>query len=128
MVNSPGTIILHMYVKILNKSSSVIYKVKNILNVDSSKYLYSALILQSLFYCCEAWGNAYSYLIERVVVQKRAIRVISKSECRAHTLHLVSKYKLLKFSDIVQFKTLLFMYKAKEGSLAANMQLFTELM
>ena len=114
-----------MYVQKLNKSLSVIYKVKYILNVDSLKYLYNALILPYLFYCCEVWGNAYSYLIERVlVVQKRAIRVISKSEYRAHTFPLFSKYKLLKFSYIVQFKTLLFMHKAKDGSLPANMQLF----
>ena len=111
--------------KKINKSLSVIYKVKNMLNVKSLKYLYNALILPYLFYCCEVWGNASSYLIERVVVvQKRAIRVISKSEYRAHTLPLFSKHKLLKFSDIVQFKTLLIMHKAKEGSLPANIQLF----
>ena len=46
------------------------------------------------------------------------------SEYRAHTLPLYSKYKLLKFSDIVQFKTLLIMRKAKEGSLPDNIQLF----
>ena len=98
---------------------------KNILNVDSLKYLYNAVILPYLFYCCEVWGNASSYFIERVVVvQKRAIRVISKSEYRAHTLPLFSKYKLLKFSDIVQFKTLLIMHKAKEDSLPANIHLF----
>ena len=91
--------------KKLTKSLSVIYKVKNILNVDSLKYLYNSLILPYLFYCCEVWGNGCSYLIERVVVvQKRATRVISKSEYRAHTLPLFSKYKLLKFSDIVQLR------------------------
>ena len=37
----------------LNKSLTVIYKVKNILNVDFLKYLYNALILPYLFYCCE---------------------------------------------------------------------------
>ena len=100
--------------KKLTKSLSVIYKVKNILNVDSLKYLYNSLILSYLFYCFEVWGHGCSYLIERVVVvQKRATRVISKSEYRAHTLPLFSKYKLLKFSDIVQFKTLLIMHKAR---------------
>ena len=52
------------------------------------------------------------------------IGVISKGEYRAHTLPLFNKYKLLKFSDIVQFKTLLIMHKGKEGSLPANIQLF----
>ena len=114
--------------KKLNKSLSVIYKVKDILNVNSLKHLYNALVLPYLFYCCEVWGNASKYLIERVVsLQKRAIRVISKSEFRAHTLPLFSKYKLLKFSDIVRFKILLFMHKAKEGSLPDNIQLFFKL-
>ena len=98
---------------------------KNILNVNSLKHLYNALVLPYLFYCCEVWGNTSQYLLERVIVlQKRAVRVISKSEYRAHTLPLFSKYKLLKFNDIVQFKTLLFMHKAKEGSLPDNIQLF----
>ena len=101
---------------------------KNILNVNSLKHLYNALVLPYLFYCCEVWGNTSKYLIERVIVlQKRAVRVISKSEYRAHTLPLFSKYKLLKFNDIVQFKTLLFMHKAKEGSLPDNIQLFFKL-
>ena len=114
--------------KKLNKSLSVIYKVKDILNVNSLKHLYNALVLPYLFYCCEVWGNASKYLIERVVsLQKRAIRVISKSEFRAHTLPLFSKYKLLKFRDIVRFKILLFMHKAKEGSLPNNIQLFFKL-
>ena len=59
--------IAYVYKK-LHKSLSVIYKVKNMLNVDSVKYLYNALILPYLFYCCEIWGNASCYLIERVVV------------------------------------------------------------
>ena len=111
--------------KKLNKSLLVIYKVKNILIVNSLKHLYNALVLPYLFYCCEVWGNTSKYLIERVIVlQKRAVRVRSKSEYRAHALPLFSKYKLLKYNYIVQFKTLLFMHKAKEGSLPDNIQLF----
>ena len=53
--------------KKLNKSFSVIYKVKNILNVHSLKYLFNELILPYLSYCCEVWGNASKYLIERMV-------------------------------------------------------------
>ena len=57
----------------LNKSLSVIYKVKNILNVNSLKHLYNALILPYLFYYCEVWGNASKYLIERVVALKNGL-------------------------------------------------------
>ena len=75
--------------KKLNKSLSVIYLVKNILHVNSLKHLYNVLILPYLFYCCEVWGNASKYLIERVVaLQKRAIGVISKIEYRALVLVL----------------------------------------
>ena len=116
--------VLHVCKK-LNKSLAVINKVKNILNDDTMKYLYNALILPYLLYCCEVWGNASKYLIDRVVVlQKRAIRIISKSEYKAHTLPLFIKYNLLKFVDIVKFKILLLMYKAKEGSLPDNLQMF----
>ena len=44
--------------------------------------------------------------------------------CAFNINTLFNKYKLLKFSDIVQFKILLFMHKAKEYSLPANIQLF----
>ena len=111
--------------KKLNKSLAVINKVRYILNVDALKNLYTALVLPYLFYCCEVWGNASKYLIEKVtVLQKRAVRIVSKSDYRAHTAPLFRKHKLLKFCDIVQFKILLFMYKVREFSLPDNLQMF----
>ena len=90
--------------KKINKSLSIIYKVKNIVQVNSLKYLYNALILPHLYYCCGVWGNTSSYLIERVVVlQKRAIKVISKSgymDPHSSPIHIIYAFKVHGYSSV----------------------------
>jgi len=44
-------------------------------------------------------------------VTKKAVRIIAKTEFRAHTTPLFKKYGLLKIMDICQFQIALFMFK-----------------
>ena len=87
------------------QSLSVVYKVNNILNVNSLKYFYNALISPYLFYNCEVWGNASKYLIERVVsLQQRAIRVISRDvTTQSISCWLIAKYYSCQHRITVEF-------------------------
>ena len=63
-----------------------------------------------------------SVIGSRTVLQKRAIRAISKERKYAHTSNLFYNLKLLKFKDLVKLKTSLIMFKAKNVQLPGNLQ------
>ena len=73
-----------------------------------------------LFYCCEVWGRSFDkYITPITIIQKKAVRLICKCHYKAHSSPLFKKLKILKFSDLVN-------YKAKNASLPSNIQqLFT---
>ena len=99
-------------------------KAKHLLDGNSLCMLYCSLVLPYLNYCCEVWGNTYkSALTGLTVLQKRAIRIIHKVNYREHTNMLFFNSKLLKFTDIIKYKTALIMYKARYNQLPENIQL-----
>ena len=64
-------------------------------------------------YCSEIWGNAYKTNIQCIViVQKRVVRLIHGANRLDHIDILFYNYRILKFVDIVEFKTVLFMHNA----------------
>ena len=55
-----------------------------------------------LCYCVGVWGSTYPSNLKRVVtLQKRAIRIISKSKFDAHTDPLFKELKMLKLHSII---------------------------
>lgn len=61
--------------------------------------LYNAMILPHLSYCNIVWGNCASYLLQKLfLLQKRAIRAITKYNFLAHTKKLFLK---LNFLDMI---------------------------
>ncbi len=50
------------------KNTSILYKVKHILNSDSLYTLYCSLVLPYLNYACEIWGNTYQTRINNVIL------------------------------------------------------------
>ena len=80
--------------------------------------LYHSLILSHLQYCTLLWANAYySHLHKLRLLQKKAIRIISNTDYRAHSSKLFLKLKLLKLDDIMTFQLGTFMYKINNNKL-----------
>ena len=111
------------------KSISIIRRVRYVLNPTSLHTLYCAmillvlLILPYLYYCSEVWGNTYKTTIKPLItLQKRAIRVINNVGHLDHTHSLFLQSHLLKFTDMVDFKTLQVMHKARYNQLPANVR------
>ena len=64
-------------------------------------------------YCMEIWGNTYKYNLKgKVLLQKKAIRIISGANRLVHTNKLFYDLKLLKLNDMVEYQTLIIMYRA----------------
>ena len=62
------------------------------------------------------------YITPITIIQKKAVRLICKRQYKDHTSPLFKKLKILKFSDLVNYKIGMLMYKAKYESLPSNIQ------
>lgn len=88
-----------------------------------SRIIYCSLILPHLTYCVEVWGNSYKNNIQALcVIQKKAIRILNFARYRDHTNVLFLQSKILKFKDLVEFKTNQLMFKIQKNMLPANIQ------
>ena len=107
----------------LARSISVLSKARHVLDYKSLRMLYCSLVLPYLNYCSEVWGNTYKSSLHAItILQKRAIRIIHNVGYRDHTNSLFLNSNLLKFMDIIEYKTAIIMYKARNKQLPANIQ------
>lgn len=98
-----------------NKVSSslfIINQAKNSLPLPCLKTLYFTLIHPHLSYGLLAWGNACtSYLQKTFVLQKRAIRHITRSAYNSHSEPLFKQLNILKLRDLYEYEVTVFMQK-----------------
>ena len=67
------------------------------------------------------WGNTYkTNLRPLIILQKKAVRIITFSDFLAHTSPIFKELNLLKFLDIVDLYTALFMLRYGTGNLPGN--------
>ncbi len=98
----------------ISRSLFAIKQAKNILPTKSLVSLYFALIHPHLLYGILAWGKCSQNIINRtIVLQKRAIRTITKSKYNSHTDPLFKKNNILKVKDLYEYQSLIFMYDYK---------------
>ena len=78
-------------------------------------------VYYSIIYTFLIWGNTYkTNLYSLIILQKKAVRIITFSDFLAHTSPLFKELNLLKFIDIVDFHTALFMFRYSRGNLPGN--------
>ena len=75
---------------------------------------YSTLFLTCLQYCVDI-HIFYKFTMYKYVIRHNAQRC-------DHTTPLLYKSRILKFTDLVQFRTVLFMYKANKNKLPSNIK------
>ena len=84
----------------MSKSIGIIHKSRFLLSPHSLRTLYNSMILPHMYYCNLAWGCSYKSNLKRIVIlQKRALRIVSKSRYDgviAHTDPIFKEQKLLK--------------------------------
>ena len=66
--------------------------------------LYNSLCLPYMLYCCEIWGGASAYLINKITqLQEKIIRLVLRAFYRGHTKSLVKPSNIIMFSDLVKY-------------------------
>ena len=76
--------------------------------------LYYSLIYPYFYYCNIVWASTYKTNLRRLVIlRKRIIRIINKSNFKALTDSIFTDLGILKFNDIhlVQLDQFMFSYK-----------------
>src|SRR3989442_2738844 len=99
----------------------IMYKLCSKLSDSVLFTLYNVLILPHLMYCNIVWGCGGKTLLDRLfILQKRAIRIITRSSYLAHTSPLFHKLGILKLEDIYKLQVLLFVYNCRSPPCAKN--------
>ena len=81
------------------------------------------MIYPYLQYCNLVWANTYQKNLSRLVIlQKRIVRIINKSDNLAHTSPIFKDLYLLKFEDIRKLQISQFMFLIKNNSSPSNFQ------
>jgi hypothetical protein len=95
----------------LSKSLYILNRVKQLISPSSLRKLYFSLFHSHLLYCINILGCTSQTNINRILVlQKKAVRVISKASYNAHTTPLFLVNKILPFDKLIRLHRLLFMH------------------
>ncbi|MCO0615633.1 hypothetical protein M8756_20460, partial [Lutimaribacter sp. EGI FJ00015] len=95
----------------ISKSVGLLYKAKYYLPSTSLLTLYYALIYPYLTYCNLIWASTYVTNLQRIyLLQKRAVRAISKADYKASSKPLFANLKILDVFSIYSLQVSSFMY------------------
>ena len=80
--------------------------------------IYHALFSSQLKYGSQIWGQTNNQHVQKIIkLQKKALRIISFSEFRAHTSPIFKQYKILKFQDHIVLENCLLIHDFLKNNL-----------
>ena len=98
--------------KVISRNIGMMNKLKYSFTQNVLLSLYSTLVLPYINYGILAWGNCSSYLLERILLlQKKAMRVVSNVHFRYHTHTLFFSNNVLKVHDLYKLNLAVFMFQ-----------------
>ena len=96
----------------ISKSVGIIYKLSNILPNSTLLNIYHALVNSHIMYCNVIWGGTHDIHIKPLVLlQKKCLRIVNKTNFFAHTHPLFISNRVLKYKDIHKYSQLCFIHK-----------------
>ena len=94
------------------KGIGILYKLKYFLPEHSLFMIYNALVLPYINYCNLIWGNCSKTNLDHLLLlQKKAVRICTKSTYLSHTDPHFYRLKTYKIYDINTIQIAIFMYK-----------------
>ena len=100
----------HVCLKI-SKSIGIIYRSRFYLSSKSKLALYYSLVYPYLSYCNITWASTYETNLNRIfILQKRAVRVLTNSDFRAHSAPLFLQLKILDIFKLNAFHVAEFVF------------------
>ena len=105
---------INMIAKKISKTTGIIHSLKSFLPCNILLNIYNALIVPYFNYGALLWHNGAKRLL---VLQKKAIRAITKSKYNSHTGVLFKNLRLLTCVDICELQCFKFCYKLENNLL-----------
>ena len=91
--------------------AAMLNKAKDFLPISILKVLYYAYVHSSLSYCNTIWASTNAtHLQSLILMQKRIIRIVNKSDYRDHTKPIFKEHKILTLKDLNIFNNILEYY------------------
>ena len=101
----------HIRMKI-KRSVGILSKLRYYVNTDILCNLYCALIYPLLIYGMVSWENTYQTTLQPIIVlQKKALRIITFSKFQEPSSPLFNFFSSLKLVDLISLHTLILMYQ-----------------
>ena len=95
----------------MSRGIGVLSKHRHFTNTEILKQLYYTLIYPFFTYGLITWGNTYITTLRPIIIlQKKAVRVISFSDFREHSSPPFHALSIIKFIDLIFFYVVMFMY------------------
>ena len=96
----------------LRKANGALSKVRHYIPKKTLRSLYFSLFHCHLIYAPQLWAQLENVHSNKIfLLQKKALRIMSNSDRRAHTNPLFHDYKILKLFDHVKMENALFLHK-----------------
>ena len=100
----------------VSKGLGILTKIRHFITNSILINLYYTLIYPHFEYCNIVWalcGTSSTYIAKLFLLQKRAVRIITKSPWKAHTAPIFRRLGILTIFDINKLQTACFMYRVK---------------
>ena len=98
----------------LSRSNAVFSRLKNFLPRHILKLLYFSLFASYLNYGILCWGFSCGHIFK---LQKKCVRLITKSKYNSHTDPLFRDLRIIKLSDMLNLKMIMFYYDYERRAL-----------
>ena len=109
----------------ISKSIKIIFKSSFYLFKESMRTLYFSLVYPYLYICNLIWVFTYQSNLHYIsLLQKRVIRIISRSNFDAHTDPIFKQLHIMKFHNLCSLQMGQFMFSYKHGLLPVNFDSF----
>ena len=105
-------------VKKLSRANGILAKARHYVPINHLKNIYSATFSSNLFYASQVWGQSLQLVTDKIsILQKKAARIMTFSDFRAHSEPLFKDLKILKVEDNIFMQNCLFVYDYFHGNL-----------
>ena len=100
----------------VSRYTSIIYKLRRYLDLDSLKLVYHTMIYSNITYCISAWGaSSASVLNPLLLAQKAVIRAVMGRPRFSHTRELYQQLNFLIVNKIYTYMVALYVWKALDS-------------
>ncbi len=110
----------------ISKNINLLKKAKDFVGLDTLQTVYNALVMPHFNYCSTIWhNNNQKHLDKLYKLQKRAARIITKSDYTIRSSHIFQKLSWKPINLLLKRRDLFMTFKAIKGLLPDNIvQLF----